>query len=174
MILQNLYCSTSQALSVEGKKQNCRFKILRLAWKQFSSPTKPQTVYAPQMSSICHSRDIVYRIFSASPWQINCPHITSSSVFFVMLSFSASINLLSAHPAWQIHPQHPSIHIVIITAQNMSTPSRSGLPLKHLIGCSSDALSLDPIHQHRSQKEAIISFCHLQLGLLIFSRRHCL
>lgn len=35
--------------------------------------------------------------------------------------------------------------------------------------CSSDALSLDPIHKHHSQREAIVSFCHFQLGLLSFS-----
>lgn len=102
------------------------------------------------------------------PQQINCPHITSSSVFFLVLSFSASLYLLSALPAWYFHPQHPSTHIIFITAQNMSK-SRSGLALKHLICCSFDALSLDPIHKHHSQREAIVSFCHFQLGLLSFS-----
>lgn len=109
------------------------------------------------MASICHNRDIVYSIFSGSPQQINGPPITSSSVFFLMLSFSTSINPLSALPAWQIYPQNPCTYTVIITAQNK--PSQSGLPLKHLMCCSSHALSLDPIHQHRSEGEAIF-FCH--------------
>lgn len=82
-----------------------------------------------------------------------------------MLSFGASINPLCPR---QIHPQ--SLSTVNIPTQDMSNPSQSASPLKRLVFCSSEALSLGPVHQRRSQRQPlIVFFCHLQLGLSSFS-----